>query len=107
VRLPELHAEQASSELGRGLVLLDFFQATCPPCRALEPRLEAFAGRHRDALTVFRVDLDHNAETPRDFAVMSLPTLVLLRDGQEIARLDGLIRDEDLEALLERSGSAP
>jgi len=44
VRLPELHAEQASSKLGRGLVLLDFFQAACPPCRALEPGLETFAG---------------------------------------------------------------
>lgn len=81
MRLPELRAE--------------------PPCRTLEPRLEAFAARHRDRVAVYRVDLDHNVDTPRDYGVAALPTVVLLCDGRELARLDGLIRDEDLEALLE------
>lgn len=83
-------------------MLLDFYRATCPPCRMLEPRLEAFAARHREFLRVYRVNLDRNDTTAGEFGVMSLPTLVLLRDGREVARLDGLIREEDLEAMLER-----
>jgi len=101
MRLPELRAEQVAPALADDLVLLDFYQATCPPCRMLEPRLEAFARRHRERLRVYRIDLDHNETTPAEFAVMSLPTLLLLRDGREVARLDGLISDENLEALLE------
>lgn len=101
MRLPELHAEQATSAVGQGLVVLDFYQATCPPCRTLEPRLETFAARHRDRLAAYRVSVDHNVDTPRDHGVGGRPTVVLLCDGRELARLDGLIRDEDLEALLE------
>lgn len=75
--------------LEKGLVLVDFFQAGCPPCRALEPRLEAFAGRHRDGLAVYRVDLDRAPERAGEYQILSLPTLVLLRDGTELDRLDG------------------
>ncbi len=97
----ELDADRVAPAIQQGLVLLDFYQATCAPCRALEPRLERFARQHRDQIEVYRIDIDHNPESPREHAVMSIPTLILLRDGTEIARLDGLIRDEDLEALLE------
>ena len=50
MRLPELRTEQAAAAVGQGLVLVDSYQATCSPCRTLEPRLEAFAARHRDRL---------------------------------------------------------
>jgi thioredoxin-like negative regulator of GroEL len=83
-----------------GLVLLDFWQATCPPCRALEPRLARFAARHPGVFTGYRIDVDTDTQTPARLGVMSIPTLVLLRDGTEITRRDGLIRDSDLDSLL-------
>ena len=73
-----------------------------PPCHALEPRLEAFARRHRD-VRVYQIDIDANAETPRRFRIMSIPTLIIFRDGQEAARLDGLIREQELEQALARA----
>lgn len=85
-------------------MLLDFWQATCAPCRALEPRLAAFVDRHPGAFTGYRVDVDADPDTPSRFEVMSIPTLVLLRDGVEVARRDGLIRDPDLESLLADGG---
>jgi thiol-disulfide isomerase/thioredoxin len=42
-----------------GAVALDFYQASCPPCRALEPRLERIARQYKDRLPVYRVDTDH------------------------------------------------
>lgn len=80
-----------------GLVLLDFWQASCAPCRALEPRLERFAAAHTGRLAGYRIDVDVDTDTVTKYGVMSIPTILLLRDGQEIARLDGLIRDHDLE----------
>ena len=101
-RWPKLAASEVDEVIAEGVVLLDFFQESCPPCHALEPRLEAFARRHRGELRVYQVDVDENPETPRRLGVMSIPTLVLFRDGDEVARLDGLIRDDELERALAR-----
>lgn len=70
-----------------------------------EPRLEAFARRHRGELTINHIDIDENPETPQRFGVMTIPTLLLFRDGKEVARLDGLIREEDLEQALRQPGA--
>lgn len=82
------------------LVLLDFWQATCAPCRALEPRVERFAADHPGRFTGYRIDVDTDLDTATEYGVMSVPTVLLLRDGREVARLDGLIRAQDLEAAL-------
>ncbi len=51
------------------------------PCRALEPRLEAFARRHAGQLRVLQVDVDEHLATAQDFGVQSLPTLIIFSDG--------------------------
>lgn len=85
---------------GPGRVLLDFWQESCAPCRALEPRLERFTADHPGAFRPYRIDVDSQLALTRRLQVMSIPTLVLLQDGIEILRLDGLIRDSDLHRLL-------
>lgn len=99
-RWPKLAPDAVDAAVAEGTVLLDFFQDTCPPCHALEPRLETFARRHRAELRVYQVDIDENQETPQRFAIMSIPTLILFQNGAEVARLDGLIREQDLEQAL-------
>lgn len=102
--LKQIAPEELDSVTASGVVLLDFWQQSCPPCRMLEPRLEAFARRHRGELAAYRIDIDKDPETPRRFGIMSIPTLILFADGRELERLDGLIRDPDLEAALDRAG---
>ncbi len=102
----KLAPDEVDQAVGDGVVLLDFFQDACPPCHALEPRLEAFARRHLDELRVYQIDIDENAETPQRFAIMSIPTLILFRQGDEVARLDGLIREDELEQALARTGAS-
>jgi hypothetical protein len=46
---------------------------------------EAFARRHRDALRVYQIDIDENAERLQRFGIMSIPTLILFREGKEVA----------------------
>lgn len=99
----KLEAGAVDEAIGSGVVMLDFFQDACAPCHALEPRLETFARKHRGELTVYQIDIDQNAETPQRFGVMSIPTLLLFRDGEQVARLDGLIREEDLEQALAKA----
>ncbi len=101
---PIIDGSRLADDTPDGLVLLDFWQASCAPCRALEPRLERFAAHHLGRFTGYRINVDTGTNTDTKYGVMSIPTLLLLRDGQEIARLDGLIRDQDPEDALRAAG---
>lgn len=99
--IPTIDEKALQDALARpGAVLLDFWQQTCAPCRALEPRVERFVGEHPDAFRAYRIDVDAHPELTGRYDVTSIPTLILLHDGKEILRLDGLIGDTDLAQLL-------
>lgn len=85
-----------------GPVVLDFYQASCPPCRALEPRLERVATRYQGRVPVYRIDIDTDLPVAERFGVLSLPTVLILQAGREIARLDGLITEAQLDAAFDR-----
>ena len=87
----------------RGAVVLDFYQATCPPCRALEPRLERVAQGYAGRVAVYRIDVGQDPTVTERFRVNSLPTVLVLRDGQEAERLDGLVTEEQLREAFERA----
>lgn len=84
-------------------VALDFHQASCPPCRTLEPRLERLAAQYIGRLPIYRVDIERDMAVAERFGVQSIPTVLILRDGKEVERLDGLITDDDLKAAFERA----
>lgn len=86
-----------------GPVALDFYQESCPPCHVLEPRLESVAEQYGGRLPVYRVDLDRDMQVAESFGVMSIPTVLILKDGREIERLDGLIKENDLDAAFDRA----
>lgn len=91
---------------GAGFLALDFYQASCPPCKALAPRLERWATRWAETFPVYRIDIDRDMPVAHRFNVQTIPTVLILRDGQEVQRLDGLITDEDLQSAIERTGIA-
>lgn len=77
------------------LVVVDFFATWCGPCRILGPILENVAEEVKD-VDIFKVDVDENEETAKNFGVMSIPTIVLLKDGKEVARNVGLMNYDNL-----------
>jgi thioredoxin 1 len=89
-------------------VLVDFWAPWCPPCRMLAPELEKLAEEERGALTVAKLDIDQNAEAPARYGVQSIPTLLLFKGGQEVARLVGYMPKVALAAQLAKHlGPAP
>ena len=83
------------------LVVVDFFATWCGPCRILGPILENVAGDVKD-VDIYKVDVDENEKTARQFGVMSIPTIVLLKDGKEIARNIGLMNYDNLLDFINR-----
>ena len=70
-------------------VLVDFWATWCGPCKMVAPVLEEIAAERAEQLTVAKLDVDANPETARDFQVVSIPTMILFKDGQPVKRIVG------------------
>lgn len=83
------------------LVLVDFFATWCGPCRMLAPELEKVAEVVKDFAEVVKVDVDENRNLAKEYGVMSVPTLVVVKDGEQLDRVVGFRQSKDLVQLLE------
>jgi thioredoxin 1 len=70
-------------------VLVDFWAEWCVPCHMVSPVVEEIAQEKGDGLFVAKLNVDDNPEVARQFGVMSIPTLILFKDGEEKARVVG------------------
>jgi len=98
-----LRGIESAVRRAQGPIALDFYQASCPPCRALEPRLERVAQEYAGLVAVYRIDVDRDLPVAERFGVMSLPTVLIVKAGKEVGRLDGLISEADLRAAFDRA----
>lgn len=67
-----------------GVVLIDFWAEWCGPCQQMLPILDQFAEQMGDKMTVGKINVDENPELAGQFRVMSIPTLVVLKDGEMV-----------------------
>ena len=81
-------------------VLVDFWAPWCGPCRVVHPILEEIAAERED-LRIVSINTDENQETAGRFDVLSIPTLILFKDGAEAKRVVGAMPKRRLEAELE------
>ena len=70
-------------------VLVDFWAAWCGPCKVIAPSVDQIAVEHAGRLKVAKVDVDQNVEISSRFGVLSIPTLILFKDGQPVERIVG------------------
>jgi thioredoxin 1 len=70
-------------------VLVDFWAEWCVPCHMVSPVVEDIARENEERLAVAKLNVDDNPETSRKFGVLSIPTLIVFKDGQEKARVVG------------------
>src|SRR3990167_941179 len=79
------------------ITLIDFYAEWCGPCQAMKPLMEAIEKTYKDKVQIERVDVDSSQSKAMEFSVMSIPTLVILKDGREIDRKIGLITEPVLK----------
>lgn len=82
-------------------VLVDFWAEWCGPCRALTPILEDVATNYDEKVIFAKINIDENPQIPSKYGVMSIPTLILFKNGQVEAVKMGLLSKSQLSAFVD------
>jgi thioredoxin 1 len=83
-------------------VLVDFWAPWCGPCVALGPLLEQVAEEYKGRITIAKMNVDENANTPSQFGVRSIPYIVLVKDGKIVDSVVGVVPKTKLVAMLDK-----
>ena len=83
------------------LVVVDFWAEWCGPCKMIAPILDAIADEYGDKIAIAKVNIDENTQTPREYGVRGIPTLLLFKGGSVVATKVGALTKSQLASFLD------
>jgi thioredoxin 1 len=95
-----------ASQISKGLVLVDFWAPWCGPCRLVSPILDQLASEYHGRITVGKLNVDENQVTAMSYRVMSIPTVILFKDGQPVETIVGAMPKGAYQQRLDKHISA-
>jgi len=84
-------------------VLVDFWAAWCGPCKMVAPVIEELAGDYQGKVKICKLNVDENRSLAGSYGVMSIPTMVLFKDGKEANRLVGFMPKDNIAKVLDQN----
>jgi thioredoxin 1 len=79
-----------------GLVLVDFWASWCAPCQMAAPALEAVAKKMKDKIKIYKINIDDNHRLASELGVMSIPTMIIFKGGEEKDRIVGALGESEI-----------
>jgi thioredoxin 1 len=83
-------------------VLVDFWASWCGPCQAIAPVVEELAKEYTGKVKVAKINVEENPQTPGQYGVRGIPTLILFKNGQVLDHVVGVVSKEKLRQMVER-----
>lgn len=80
------------------LVVVDFWAPWCGPCIVMAPIFERLARKYRDKVLMAKMNVDENIEVPQRFNIYGIPTFIFIKNGKEVKRIVGAVKERELEA---------
>lgn len=101
MKVEKISSKEFSVEVlqAREPVLIDFYADWCGPCKMLSPIIDEVA-QENDDIKVVKVNVDESSDIALEYKVMSIPTLVVIKNGQEVARSIGVIDKSEIKNML-------
>lgn len=97
-------ADFSTAVLGSDVpVLVDFWAEWCGPCKAIAPLLDDVAKAYDGRVKIVKINIDENPQTPRQYAVRGIPTLMMFKDGKVAGTHVGLAGKPQLTAFIDKS----
>ena len=87
---------------GTGVVLVDFWASWCGPCRMVGPIIDQLAEEYAGKVTVGKVNVDEESALASEFAVVSIPTIIIFKDGKQVEKLVGVRSFDDFCDVLDK-----
>ena len=91
---------RGSVEENQGVVVVDFFATWCGPCKMLAPVFEELSGEMND-VNFFKVDVDQALDIARKYAITTVPTMLIFKDGEVVDKMIGFLPKEHIKAKIE------
>ena len=98
--IKDLTDQTFEKETSTGVTLTDFWATWCPPCRMQAPIIQEIDKEYAGQVKVTKMDVDANQGTPMKFGIMSIPTLIVKKDGKVVDKLVGLHSKDQLKQVL-------
>ena len=95
-----LNKENFESTISTWVTLVDFWAEWCGPCQIMLPILDDFAASQWDTMKVWKVNVDESTELAHMFRVMSIPTLIVFKDGQAVETMVWVKQKAELEEVI-------
>lgn len=95
IEINDSNFDQEVSEYS-GVVLLDFSAEWCGPCKRLAPTINELATEYEGKARIAHLDVDNARQTASKFGIMSVPTIIIFKNGDEVGRSIGLVPKQNL-----------